>query len=106
MIAIVTLVGTLITAIFRTIKQINPDIARVYNETAHTIAVVCILFVTILQLWFGARIGTLTRRWDNLYLRDHREELNTLDIPDRQILPLFPPLQLATGVDLGFQMAS
>jgi hypothetical protein len=68
MIGIATWAGTLITAILQKIKQINPGIARVYNETAHTIAVACILFVTILQVWFGARIGTFTKRWGNLYL--------------------------------------
>jgi len=59
-VAIATLVGTLATAIIRTIKQIDENNTRVYIDTAHTIAVVCILFISIPQVWFSARLGTFT----------------------------------------------
>jgi hypothetical protein len=59
-IALLTLVGTLATAIVRTVKQMDQNDTRVSNETAHTIAVVIILFISIPQVWFSARLGTFT----------------------------------------------
>jgi hypothetical protein len=103
MIAIATLVGTLIADIFRTIKRINPGIARVYNETAHTIAIVCILFVTIPQVWFGARIGNFTTHAGAIHiLESMREELNTLDTSEPSSLPSNLPPAASMECGLGF----
>jgi hypothetical protein len=67
-VAIVTLVGTLAAAILRTIEQIDENNTRVYIDTAHTIAVVCILFISIPQVWFSARLGTFTTESDATYI--------------------------------------
>jgi hypothetical protein len=90
---IVTLVGTLATAIIRTIQQISENNTRVYIDTTHTIAVVCLLFFSIPQVWFSARLGTFTSDSDAFYIiktmNTHLEETSR---------PLFPPLkQLANS---------
>jgi hypothetical protein len=57
-IAIGTLVGALITAVIRTIRQVEQADSRISIETAHTIAVVCLLLFAIPLVWFSARIGS------------------------------------------------
>ena len=96
MIAILTLVGTLATAIVRTVKQIDQNNTRVSNETAHTIAVVIILFITIPQVWFSARLGTFTTNSGAIHtLRTLDKNLMGLSLVAGRQTSLFPPLQLA-----------
>ena len=87
-IAIFTLVVTLATAIVRTARQMDPNDTRILNETAHTIAVVIILFITIPQVWFSARLGTFTTNSGAIYT------LRTLDKNLRGLSLVFPPVQL------------
>jgi hypothetical protein len=58
--AIGTLVLSLLSAIFQTINQIEQAQTRINIEVAHTIAVVCLLFFSIPLVWFSSRIGTYT----------------------------------------------
>ncbi|KIM97062.1 hypothetical protein OIDMADRAFT_32100 [Oidiodendron maius Zn] len=96
MIAILTLVGTLATAIVRTVKQMDQNDTRVSNETAHTIAVVIILFITIPQVWFSARLGTFTTNSGAIHtLRTLDQNLMGLSLVAGRQTSLFPPLQLA-----------
>ncbi|KAH9204180.1 hypothetical protein DL95DRAFT_418455 [Leptodontidium sp. 2 PMI_412] len=95
-VAIATLVGTLVVAIFRTIQQIDRSNTRITNETAHTIAVVCILYITIPQVWFGARIGIFTTDAEAIHILENmRDELERLEVPNNRNRPLLPPLQFA-----------
>ncbi|KAH7333261.1 hypothetical protein BKA65DRAFT_507466 [Rhexocercosporidium sp. MPI-PUGE-AT-0058] len=95
-VAIATLVGTLVVAIFRTIQQIDRSNTRITNETAHTIAVVCILYITIPQVWFGARIGIFTTDAEAIHILENmRDELERLKVPNNRNRPLLPPLQFA-----------
>jgi hypothetical protein len=48
-------------AIIKTINQIDQSNTRLANETAHTIAVVCLLFIFIPLVAFSGSIGTVTR---------------------------------------------
>lgn len=75
LVAIITLVGTLATAIIRTIRQVELENTRVFNETAHTIAVVCILFVSIPQAWLSSRLGTFTTVSSNNRNEYHEQEV-------------------------------
>lgn len=96
MIAIGTLVWSLVTAVIRTIKQTDPVNSRVYNETAHTIAVVSILFVTIPQVWFGARIGTFTTDAGAVHILESMiTELEDIDTAAGATKIRLPPPQLA-----------
>jgi hypothetical protein len=96
MIAILTLVGTLATAIVRTVKQTDQNDTRVLNETAHTIAVVIILFITIPQVWFSARLGTFTTNSGAIHtLRTLDKNIKSLSLVVRRQTSLFPPVQLA-----------
>lgn len=96
MVAILTLVGTLATAIVRTFSQMDQNDTRVDNETAHTIAVVIILFITIPQVWFSARLGTFTTNSGAIHtLRALDRNLKGLSFDAGRRTPLFPPVQLA-----------
>ncbi|CZR67143.1 uncharacterized protein PAC_17042 [Phialocephala subalpina] len=96
MIAIITLVGTLATAIVRTVKQMDQNDTRVSNETAHTIAVVIILFIAIPQVWFSARLGTFTTNSGAIHtLRTLDKNLKGLSLVAGHQTSLFPPVQLA-----------
>jgi hypothetical protein len=87
-VAIVTLVGTLAAAILRTIEQIDENNTRVYIDTAHTIAVVCLLFISIPQVWFSARLGTFTTESDAIYTINTMNDALTGD----NGRPVFPPI--------------
>lgn len=93
MISIVALVLTLTTAIVRTAKQLNQHDTRIFNETGHTIACVCVLFITIPQVWFSARLGTFTT--SSGAIRTLRAlDRNLSHVTERQT-SLLPPIQLA-----------
>jgi hypothetical protein len=89
-VAIVTLVGTLAAAILRTIQQIDENNTRVYIDTAHTIAVVCILFISIPQVWFSARLGTFTTESDAIYIINTMNNSLTVRANGHAI---FPPIE-------------
>lgn len=95
LVAIITLVGTLATAIIRTIRQVELENTRVFNETAHTIAVVCILFVSIPQAWLSSRLGTFTTASSAIIA------MNTMNkrlrcVGNKRKIRLFPRLQLTS----------
>ena len=96
MIAILTLVGTLATAIVRTVRQMDQNDTRVSNETAHTIAVVIILFITIPQVWFSARLGIFTTNSGVIHtLRTLDKNLKGLSLVSGHQTSLLPPVKLA-----------
>jgi hypothetical protein len=96
MVAMMSLVGTLATAIIRTVKQTDENDTRVFNETAHTIAVVIILFITIPQVWFSARLGTFTTQSGAIHtLRTLDKNLKALGLAAGRQTSLFPPIKLA-----------
>ena len=104
LIAILALVWTLATAIQHTAKQLDQNYDRVFNETAHTIAVVIILFVTIPQVWFSTRLGTFTSNEEViLTLRNLHKDLRVvlpkglrgLSLQAGRQASLIPPIQLA-----------
>jgi len=91
-IAIATLVVTLAAAIIRTIRQINENNTRIDIENTHTIAVVCILFISIPQVWFSARLGTFTTESGAIHvINTMNSSLNGLKEEDR--LSTFPVLR-------------
>ena len=95
-IALSTLVGTLATAIVRTVNQMDQNDTRVSNETAHTVAVVIILFISIPQIWFSARLGTFTTNSGAIHtLRTLDKNLKGLSLASRRQTSLFPPVKLA-----------
>jgi hypothetical protein len=95
-VAIATLVVTLASAIIRTIRQINENNTRIDIENTHTIAVVCILFISIPQVWFSARLGTFTTELGAIHvINTMNSSLNGLKEEDR--CSTFPaPGQAAT----------
>ncbi|OCK84465.1 hypothetical protein K432DRAFT_401156 [Lepidopterella palustris CBS 459.81] len=94
--AIATLIGTLVTAVIRTIKMVELENTRVNNETAHTIAVVSLLFISIPQVWLSARLGTFTTVSGAIFTIDATNaRLREQSRKKRRKTPLFPPLQLA-----------
>jgi hypothetical protein len=95
-VAIIALVATLASAIVQTIKQIDEVNTRVYNETAGTIAVTCIIFIAIPLVWFSARLGTFTTDSGASHILETMNE-RLRKVAAAKNLPnlLFPPLQLA-----------
>jgi hypothetical protein len=84
-VAIATLVVTLAAAIIRTIRQINENNTRIDIENTHTIAVVCILFISIPQVWFSARLGTFTTESGAIHvINTMNSSLNSLKEEDRR----------------------
>jgi hypothetical protein len=104
LVAIGLLISSLMTAIFRTIAEAEEtqDISRIKNETAHTIAVCCMLFVLIPQVWFAARLGTFNI--DSFALEKLNEMNRGLTLIRRengrreQLFPMLEP-QKATSVN-------
>ncbi|KUJ09745.1 uncharacterized protein LY89DRAFT_740817 [Mollisia scopiformis] len=95
-VAIAALVATLASAIVQTIKQFDEVNTRVYNETAGTIAVMCIMFMSIPQVWFSARLGTFTTDSGASHILETMNERMKEVINKKELTnPLFPPLQLA-----------
>ncbi|KAF4636033.1 hypothetical protein G7Y89_g2054 [Cudoniella acicularis] len=95
-VAIAALIGTLASAIVQTIKQIDEVNTRVYNETTGTIAVVCIMFMAIPQVWFSSRLGTFTTDSGSSHILETMStRLREVSIVKDRTGPLFPQLQLA-----------
>jgi hypothetical protein len=57
---ILSLAGALGVAVVKTIQQIEQSNTRLITETAHTIAVVCLLFIFIPLVAFSGSIGTVS----------------------------------------------
>ncbi|KAE8441042.1 hypothetical protein EG329_006079 [Mollisiaceae sp. DMI_Dod_QoI] len=96
-VAIVALVGTLASAIVQTIKQIDEVNTRVYNETTGTIAVVCIMFMAIPQVWISARLGTFTTDSGSSHiLETMSNRLKEVTTASDRTSPLFPALKLSS----------
>jgi type III secretory pathway component EscS len=95
-VAIATLVYTLATAIVQTIKQINENNTRIDIKNIHTIAVVFILFISIPQVWFSARLSIFTTESGAIHIiNTMNSRLNRLKGKDR--LSTFPtPGQVAS----------
>jgi hypothetical protein len=94
-VAILTLVSALITAYIRTVEQNT----RIDNQTAHTIAVVALLFIFIPLVKIGGNIGsfkstsTAVAAIEKLR-RNLQGCMETVTGSPQNELPLFPPLNL------------
>jgi len=100
-VAIATLVTTLASAIVRTIRQINENNTRIDIENTHTIAVVCILLISIPQVWFSARLGTFTTESGAIHiLYTMNRHLNILGGEDRR--SIFPAPERAASCPLQY----
>ncbi|KAF8861570.1 hypothetical protein BDZ45DRAFT_799765 [Acephala macrosclerotiorum] len=94
-VAIAALIATLASSIVQTIKQIDEVNTRVYNETAGTIAVMCIMFMSIPQVWFSSRLGTFTTDSGASHILETMNDRLREVIAAKELTnPLFPQLQL------------
>jgi hypothetical protein len=102
LIAIATLILSLISAIFQTISRIEQSQTRINIEVAHTIAVVCLLFFPIPLVWFSSKIGTYTSVTEPIHITNsmlRRLKRHPRRQPRRQ--PLFPNLPFVPSIAPG-----
>lgn len=102
-VAIVTLAYSLMSAVIRTIEQTEQQNTRIYNEIAHSIALVSLLFIFIPLVKISGNISSFASSTvavhtiEKLNLNLRLEEAEKRSVVNEQ--QLFPPLILDPDVD-------